>query len=525
MNTYEFVNMSAEIFPDREALVFEDRRYDYATLRQNINSLAAGLERLGIGSGQRLAVLDTNSDRYVQIFYACAFRGATFVPLNYRAKADELCYFLTSAEVSTLCVGAQYHDLVPNVRSAVPSLDVVISIDAPREGMIPFEELLLEEADLEPADVDDEDINVIMFTAGTTSKPKGVLLSYGDFSNYVLSTAEPAAEDAHFAQLLVAPFYHVAGLSSIMLSPYSARRMVVLRQFEPVRWLETVQGERITHAFLVPTMLKRLVDEPGFLNYDLSSLEVLSYGAAPTPPGVLLRALELFPKTVGFINAYGQTETTSTVTMLAPEDHRLEGAPEEVERKKARLRSIGKPVSDVELRIVNEQRETLPPGQIGEVAIRTARAMKGYLPQDGRQVDAAKRDAEGWVYTSDLGWMDEDGYVFLAGRKSDMIIRGGENISPEEVEAVLYRHPAVEDVAVIGVPDEEWGEQVLAVVVPRGEARGVLTADELIAFCRERLASFKKPTRVEFVSELPRSAVGKVLKAALREKFGHSGTN
>ncbi|TAK27069.1 MAG: hypothetical protein EPO21_24475 [Chloroflexota bacterium] len=519
MNVYEFVNISAQIFPDREALVFENRRYDYASMQRSIIALAAGLRRLGLGPGKRLAVLGTNSDRYIQLFYATGFLGATFVPLNYRAKQDELQYLLEAAEVNLLCVGGQYHDLALAVRPSVPSVGEMISLDAPKEGMRHFETLMVEEEDLEPAEVDDDDLCVVMFTAGTTSRPKGVMLRYGDFSNYVFSTADPASEDDHYTQVLVAPFYHIAGLTAIMLSPYSARRMVVLPQFEPSLWFDTVQRERVTHAFVVPTMLKRLIDEPRFREFDLSSLEVLSYGAAATPPGVLLRALDLFPKAVGFVNAYGQTETTATVAMLGPEDHRLEGGPDEIERKKARLRSIGKPVGDVEMRIVDPDHRSLPPGEIGEVALRTARAMKGYLPAGGQAVIASNRDAEGWLYTSDLGWMDEEGYVFLAGRKSDMIIRGGENISPEEVETVLYRHPGVEDVAVIGIPDEEWGEQVVAVVVPRPESAGTLSAEELIAFCRERLASYKKPSIVKFVPELPQSALGKVLKVKLREQF------
>ncbi|TAK31646.1 MAG: hypothetical protein EPO21_17090 [Chloroflexota bacterium] len=519
MNVYEFVNISAQISPDREALVFEDRRYDYATLQKSIVTLASGLRRLGVGPGSRLGVLDTNSDRYIQLFYASGFLGATFVPLNYRAKQDELQYLLSSAGVNIICVGAQYHDLALAVRPSVPLLQEMISLDGAREMMRPLEELLVEGEELEPAEVDDDDLCVIMFTAGTTSRPKGVMLRYGDFSNYVLNSAEPASEEDRYAQVLVAPFYHIAGLTAIMLAPYSARKMVVLRQFDALRWLETVQREQITNAFLVPTMLKRLIDEPRFGHFDLSSLEVLSYGAAATPPGVLLRALDLFPRKVGFVNAYGQTETTATVAMLGPEDHRLEGTPEDIERKKARLRSIGKPVADVELRIVTPDHLPLPPGQIGEVALRTARTMQAYLPTDAQTAAPANRDTEGWLYTSDLGWMDEEGYVFLAGRKSDMIIRGGENISPEEVEAVLYRHPGVEDVAVVGAPDEEWGERVVAVVVPRQEAGGKLTAEELIAFCRERLASYKKPSMVTFVPELPRSALGKVLKVKLREQF------
>ncbi|TAK36470.1 MAG: hypothetical protein EPO21_02355, partial [Chloroflexota bacterium] len=415
MNTYEFVNIAAQVFPEREALVFEDQRDDYATLQQRIVSLAAGLRERGLGPGQRLGVMDTNSSRFIQLFYAASFLGATFVPLNYRAKREELEYLLNTAEVNMLCAGAPYVDLARAAHPAAPSVEELISIDGPAEAMRSFDELLVPGVEIEPAEVDDGELNVIMFTAGTTSRPKGVMIRYGDLASYALNTAEPVSEDDHYAQLLVAPFYHIAGLTAIMLAPYSARRMVLLRQFDPLRWLETVQKERITHAFVVPTMLKRIVDEPSFGRYDLSSLEVFSYGSAATPPGVLLRALELFPRSVGFINAYGQTETTATVSMLGPDDHRLEGTPEEVERKKSRLRSIGKPLPDAEIRIVGEQGETLAAEQIGEVTIRTARATQGYLAKRGEEGHIAKRDAEGWLYTSDLGWIDEEGYVFLAG--------------------------------------------------------------------------------------------------------------
>lgn len=288
----------------------------------------------------------------------------------------------------------------------------------------------------------------------------------------------------------------------------------MLRQFEPTTWLETVPRERITHAFLVPTMLKRVLDHPEFGRYACTSLEVLAYGAAPMPVPVIRRAIAMFPPTVGFVNAFGQTETTATVTVLLPEDHRLEGSAQEVERKLQRLSSIGRPLPDVEVRIVDPEGAEVTRGEVGEITVRTPRVMKGYFSQGDA---TAQTLVNGWLHTRDMGWMDADGYLYLAGRKDDVIIRGGENISPAEVEAVLHAHPAIEEAAIIGVPDVDWGEQVMAIIVPRADS--TLAVEEVIDWCRQRLASFKKPASVHFVNELPRNPLGKVLRNELREKF------
>jgi acyl-CoA synthetase (AMP-forming)/AMP-acid ligase II len=232
------------------------------------------------------------------------------------------------------------------------------------------------------------------------------------------------------------------------------------------------------------------------------------------PLPVIRRAIAMLPPTVGFINAFGQTETTATVSILGPEDHRLEGSALEVERKVQRLASIGRPLSDVEVRIVDTEGAEVAVGEVGEIAVRTPRLMKGYVSQDDA---TAPTIVNGWLHTRDMGWMDADGYLYLAGRKDDLIIRGGENISPAEVEAVLHTHPAIEEAAIIGLPDVDWGEQVMAIVVPK--AGSPLTAEEVIDWCHQRLASFKKPAIVQFVSALPRNALGKVLRKELREQF------
>src|SRR5437867_4422994 len=289
--------------------------------------------------------------------------------------------------------------------------------------------------------------------------------------------------------------------------------LVLMSQFEPRSWLDLVERERITHAFLVPTMLKQLLDQPDLERRDLSSLDILSYGGAAMPFPVIRRAIERFPKSVGFVNAFGQTETTSTLTLLGPEDHRLEGTPAEVERRTRRLGSIGRPLPDVEVRVVDENGRALGPGEVGEIWVRTPRVMKGYAGAGGPPL----RD-DGWLPTRDMGWIDEDGYLYVAGRQDDMIIRGGENIAPAEVEAVLQSHPSVEEAAVVGVPAGEWGRRLVAVVVLRPGAS--LSPEALTDFCRERLASFKKPEVVRFVAELPKNPMGKILRKDLRAELG-----
>jgi acyl-CoA synthetase (AMP-forming)/AMP-acid ligase II len=353
-----------------------------------------------------------------------------------------------------------------------------------------------------------------MFTSGTSAAAKAVMLGHDDLTSFVYNTTEPADGTDRGSVLVAAPLYHIAGLTAVLTGVFAGRRIVLSRQFEAQEWLETVESEHVTHAFLVPTMVRRVLDCPRFADSDLSSLRVLSYGAAPMPVPLIRRAIESFPQSVLFLNAFGQTETTSTVTVLGPTDHRLQGTPEEIEMKLRRLASIGRPLGDVELSILDENGQPLGPGQVGEIAIRSQRVMRGYYGAT-EATEAALQD--GWLRTRDLGWIDEGGYVFLAGRQSDMIIRGGENIAPEEVEVVLESHPGVEEAAVIGVPDEEWGERVIAVVAARP---GIdLPADELVEYCRQRLASYKKPEAVFFTQTLPRNALGKLLRKELRAQL------
>jgi len=310
--------------------------------------------------------------------------------------------------------------------------------------------------------------------------------------------------------------FHVAGVTPIMSSVWGGRTLAILPQFDPELWLKTVQQERVTHSFVVPTMLKRIMEHEDFAKTDLSSLKLVAYGAAPMPYEVVTRAVEVMP--CGLMNAYGQTESTSSLTFLGPDDHKVpaDEGPDR-DRALARLRSVGKPMGDIVVGIMDPDGNLLGPGQEGEIVAQGERVMSGYLNREEETSAAIKG---GWLHTGDVGWMDDDNYLYITGRTKDLIIRGGENIAPGEIEGVLQQHDAVEDAAVIGVPDVEWGEEVKALVVLKPGHNA--TEEELTTFVKGRLASFKAPKFYTFVDDLPRNYLGKVLKTDLRKQYGEA---
>jgi acyl-CoA synthetase (AMP-forming)/AMP-acid ligase II len=519
VNTSNFVSIPAQMFEDQEILVFEDHRLTYGQLWQSIQSLGNALRELGVKPGERVGALDTNSHHYVIAYFATAAIGAVFVPLNYRAKLPELEYMIDTAAIRVLLVGDRYVPAMEELRPQLGCVRTRVALESRQPGMEHIDDLLGRGPDgFEEAEIDDDDVTILMYTSGTTSRPKGVMLRYNDFTAYVCGNVELADGTPRGVALLSAPLYHIAGATHIMSTLFTGRTLAILRQFDAQGWLNAVQKEGVTHAFVVPTMMKQLIDHPQFASYDSSSLQNLSYGGATMPFPVIRRAIEMFPRSVGFVNAFGQTETTSTLTVLGPADHKLDGPQEEVERNLKRLVSIGRPLPDVQVKVVDDAGNQLPQGEVGEIWVFTPRTMKGYAAKEGEVTSPA---LEGWLPTRDMGWIDADGYIFLAGRKDDMIIRGGENISPAEVEAVLYSHTAIEEAAVIGMPDVEWGQRVVAVVVKREGSE--LSTDELSEFCRSRLASFKKPEVFHFLDTLPKNQMGKVLKKDLRMQFSSEG--
>ena len=515
MNTTEFLTIASAIVPERLAMVVGDRRTTYEELNVRVNRLANGFSSLGARRSDRVAVMQVNCAEHIETYFAAARLDAVYVPLQFRAREDELIYMINDAAPRVLLVGRRYVDLVRSCSDRLESVEHYVALEEPSEGWHFYDDLIASASDGERfPEGDGDDLTMILFTAGTTGVPKGVMLSHDSFSSYILSNVAPADPEIEERNILTVPLYHIAGVHVVMAAIFGGRTLIIQGQFEPKQWLELAERERANRATMVPTMIKLLMDHPDFHQHDLSSLEVITYGAAPMPREVIERAIREFPGT-SFINAFGQTETAATITMLPPEDHVLEGSPEEIAAKRRRLSSIGKPLDDVEVRILDDDGEPVPQGDVGNIVARGARLMKGYWRLDDATAETIR---DGWLYTGDLGYFDEDGYIFLAGRARDFIKRGGEMVSPEEVEEALRSHPGIDDAAIIGVPDADWGERVRAVVVLK--AGQSVSEEEAIDHCRQKLASFKKPESVVFVDELPRNPLGKVLKRKLRERYG-----
>ena len=521
MNTAEFLTISAAIVPDRVAIAGPDERVTYGDLQSRANRLAQAFQEMGIGRGQAIGIMAVNCVEFAEIYYASASVGATLVPLNFRAKPEELTYMIDSTDVTALFISERYFSIYEGIQSSTPSVKHVITLDFEKAGLPSLKSLRESHEDIPVwAETDDKDATLIIFTSGTTALPKGVVLSYQALTALVVNTQAPADPSVDQQVVLVSvPFFHIAGATTLMSAVFSGRRLVVLPQFDPQAWLSAVQTEGVTHSFVVPTMLKRIIEVEDFDKYNLSTHQLITYGAAPMPFEVVRRAVDVFAPSranVGLMNSYGQTEATGSMTTLGPDDHRLDGAPEENEIKVQRLRSVGRPMTDIDVAILLPDGRVAAANEEGEICIRGDRVMRGYNKRDDDTESALK---DGWLHTGDVGKIDDGGYLFITGRIKDMVIRGGENIAPAEIEQVLEDHPGVAEAAIIGVPDVEWGEVCKAIMVPvTGSA--LPSEQELTDYVKSRLASYKAPALYQWVEELPRNPMGKVLKTELRDKYG-----
>lgn len=479
-----------------------------------MNRLANALSQKGVGPGDRVCVVDVNTPAHVLSFFAASKLDAIYVPLNFRGQREELGYPLRHSAPKVIVSGLRYMPLIDQFKDEFKST-IKLSTSVIQKSTSPWtyiEELIdsADESELLFPENTAEETAVLLFTAGTTGYPKAVMLKHSSFTSFLLTSVEPPDPDVAEKTLLTLPLYHVAGLQAVLAGIYGGRTIVIQRQFEPGEWMRLVEEHRIQRALIVPTMLKQIIDHPEFSTRNLSSLEILTYGGSSMPPTLIRRAVSLMPK-VQFINAFGQTETGSTITMVPPEDHILEGPDEVVASRIKHLSSIGKPLADVEIRVVNDEGEVVDVGASGEIIARSPRLMTGYWKQP-LETDQTLHD--GWLYTGDLGHQDQDGYIYLEGRAKDFIKRGGEMVSPEEIEHLLQEITGVNECAVIGLPDETWGERVVAVVVVESEKFN-LTEDLILDHCQS-LSRFKRPEQVIFLSELPRNSLGKVLKKNLR---------
>jgi acyl-CoA synthetase (AMP-forming)/AMP-acid ligase II len=505
----QFLSRAAGLFPDRPALRYGGRERTWRELNEATEQIAGGLSDLGVGPGDRVAILALNSDRYIEIFYAVWRLSAAVVPINTRWSRDEVAYALKDSQPGVIVVDDSFAAMIEDLTSGDPSMPVIHMGDGPPLlGALPFDRLRQTGRPVSRLGGGGEDMAGIFYTGGTTGHPKGVMLCHTSLVATLLAgrMGDDPAPDA--AMLCVLPMFHLAGAQLAVASAIAVRPLIMQAAFDPGAIIDCIVRDRIDTLSLVPAMWGMLIDHPRAQDADLTSLTRALYGASPMPEGLLRRLIARLPQ-ARFAQGYGQTETAGVCTLLGPEDHDPDG-PHAV-----RLKSAGQPILFSELRILDEAGAEAPRRAVGEIAIRSAGNMLGYW-NNPEQTAATLKD--GWVMSGDAGFMDEDGYVFIVDRTKDMIISGGENVYSAETESALSTHEDVLDCVVIGVPDDRWGERVHAIVRPRPGSR--TAADDLIAYCKTRIGSYKCPRSVEFRDEpFPISAAGKVLKRQLRAAY------
>ncbi|GAA4232745.1 acyl-CoA synthetase (AMP-forming)/AMP-acid ligase II [Streptosporangium album] len=495
MNLALILQMAADGLHGRAAVGPKHNALSYTQLYEKAQRVSAWLAARG---ARRADLVGVNSEAVPLLLFGAALAGVPFVPLNYRL-ADDRLRALAGRTIPAVAV---------TDTSAVDRLSGIPGVE-----VVPRAEFLAVAGDESVSATrdwggDPDDVAVLLFTSGTTGEPKAAVLRHRHLVSYVVSTVEFMGADSDEATLVSVPPYHIAGITALLSSVYAGRRVVQLPAFDAREWVRVARAEQVTHAMVVPTMLGRILDELG--RDTLPALRSLSYGGGRMPAPVIERAMELLPH-VDFVNAYGLTETSSTIAMLGPDDHRTAWASEDPAVRR-RLGSVGRPVPSVELEICDAAGKPLPAGARGEIWVRGPQVAGEYL--DRRAV----RD-HGWFPTKDEGCLDEAGYLFVEGRLDDVIVRGGENMSPGEIEDTLRAHPAVLDAAVVGLPDTEWGERVVAAVVLRAGTGA--TEEELRLWVRERLRSSRTPEHVTFRTALPYTDTGKLLRRELRAELVH----
>jgi long-chain acyl-CoA synthetase len=503
---------AARIAPDRLALVSGPHERTWRQLLDRVSRLASGLRGEGLEPGDRVAILSNNSAAFFELYFAAPWAGLIMASLNSRWSVREMIEALEDCAPRCLIVDAEFAHLAEALQAAVGSISIVIQAgDEPNAGAEAGRlwDDLASASPIADAAVDEDAPAYLFYTGGTTGRAKGVILSARNFHTAGLSSLYTGGYSEASVISLSVPMFHMSGGGLIAAQMAVAAAAHIIPRFEPVASMAAVAAAGATHVVWVPTMLSMLLDSPAFGEHDLSSLQRIFYGSAPMPPSLIARALAAIPG-VSFTQYYGMTEVTGNATWLGPEVH-TEGA------ETLRLRSVGRAVPGVEVKVVGASGKDAAPGEVGEICIRGPTITQGYWNQPEKTAEAI---VEGWMRTGDLGHMDAGGFVFLVDRMKDMIISGGENVYSSEVENALYQHPAVRECAVIGEPDEKWGEIVSAVIYAEDT---LVDATDLIAHCRALIAGYKLPKRLHFSAEpLPKSAAGKILKAELRQRYALS---
>ncbi|WP_108519850.1 fatty acid--CoA ligase [Bradyrhizobium algeriense] len=509
-NLADMVRERARTRGDAIAYEFEGRQTSFAEFDINTNRVANALIALGVKPGERIAHLGKNSDFYFELLMGAMKAKAVMAPVNWRLAGPEVAFIVADCKAPVLFVGPEFITQVRNIKAQLPDVHHVITT----EGGAPEWQDFAAWRDGASSDdpkvpISPKDIAIQLYTSGTTGKPKGAMLSHANFLNLVNAGSEAEKPEWNKwtnddVSLVAMPIFHIGGSGWGVMGLYHGAKGVIAREFDPTKVLDFFEQSGITKLFMVPAAMQFVVRQPRARQVDFSRLKYMLYGASPIPAALLKECIEVFK--CGFVQLYGMTETTGTIVALPPEDH-VEGL--------ERMRSAGKALPGIELAILDPDGKRLPPRQVGEIATRSGSNMAGYwnLPE----ATARTLGSDGWLRTGDAGYMDEDGYLYIHDRIKDMIISGGENIYPAEVESAICDHPDVAEAAVIGIPDDKWGEAVKAIVVMKPGKQA--TATDIINFARERIAGFKTPKSVDFMEALPRNPSGKILRRNLREPY------
>ncbi len=511
MTVGNVLRRSSANFPNKFAIICGDKKITYSELNKKVNSLSNSIIDMGLKKGDRIALLLHNCQEFIELYFACAKSGTVVVPINNLLKQKELTQIFKYIRPRALFFDPDFRQLVRQSMPNEKSIEFAIELSSESSDFIHYDDLVAKGSVSEPDFTSKgEDLGSIFLTSGTTGRPKGAMRTHRhEWTNMMTSALEIGIRHDDCA-LLLFPFYHITFADSLR-HILMANTIVIRKEgsFDPDQVLKLISDEKVSVCQFVPTMINAILQLEDVNKYDLSHFRLLIYAASPMPLELLKKALATFK--CGFAQFYGQTETGPCTTVLLPEDHVLEGVGFNMQR----LLSAGRPVVDFEVKIRGLNGKEMERGEVGEITVRSEAMTIGYweLPEE-----TEKNIHDGWLYTGDYGKLDNDGYVYIVDRKHDMIISGGKNIYPREIEEVLYSNQAVLETAVVGVPDDYWGESVKAFVVLK---KGMTTTEsELIDLCKENLASYKKPRSVEFVKELPKSNTGKILKRLIRQQFG-----
>ena len=504
------VHRNAQIRGNKIATINGARQHTWSELKDRVARFAAALKGIGVQEGDRVAILALNSDRYFEYYFATPWAGACVVPLNIRWSPAENAYSLKDAGVEVLIVDDAFAKMVPALKAQGVNLKTVIfnGEGALPEGMLSYEKLIEVYQPMEDAFRKNDDLAGIYYTGGTTGFPKGVMLTHTNLWTSAICMPSLVDLDDSKRVLHAAPMFHLADGAMTQGGMLAGATHVFIPMFTPAGTIKAITDYKTTHALLVPVMIQMVINDPSLKEADMSSLELVLYGASPITESVLVQAMNALPN-AKFAQGYGQTELAPLATILSTKYHVTEGP------NSGKLKSAGQAIPCVEIRIVNPDAEELPLGEIGEIAVRGANAMVGYW---NKPKETAVSLRNGWIHTGDAGYMDEEGFVFLVDRVKDMIVSGGENVYSAEVENAVSNHPAVEQVVVIGIPSEKWGEQVHAeVILKEGQTA---TEEEIIATTKEYIANYKCPRSITFRTEpFPLSGAGKLLKRDVRKPY------